>query len=308
MYFQESLVNEITEVLVNDTEAFPRRAAVVFLTAFCSHYPLSHWAQTPPSVSSGNSKQRSQICSALTSAMNDFDWEVKVKVLEFWEMMAAPVLSAGQSRSDSYNQTDSQDNRLCRNGAMEANSSALHREKTASLKRKCEKTDEVGHQHILENLLQDGFGKALLVGAEDYDSAVKQKALGMLAVLQDTVQLEGLVPVKACKVDNIPQESIATDACCDHGDDQNAVSGGVSTPSLSDELTVDQFMQRVKLLDPTRQLQEMGKSADEYDRKPTSVLEDVMAAAKMASAATTELGFMSEDEFDDADDMFVDCY
>nr|KAG5713868.1 hypothetical protein BaRGS_024495 [Batillaria attramentaria] len=67
------------------------------------------------------------------------------------------------------------------------------------------------------------------------------------------------------------------------------------------------FLTRVDEFDPAQHLQKLTVSMDEYDRQPESLLEDIVAAAKMAVLAK-EAAFTSGDEFDDGEDIFVDCY
>ena len=62
---------------------------------------------------------------------------------------------------------------------------------------------------MLEGLLQDGFGRAVLAGAQDYDSAVKQKALHILATVLEQAKLGDHPSAKVRKLDNAFKESQA---------------------------------------------------------------------------------------------------
>ena len=319
VYFQESLVDEMVELLSSDTEAFPRRAAVQFLTAIFIRSTLANSSQPPVSASSSIASQRRKICSAMTSAMDEFDWEVKKKALEFWEKMSALLLSQVQSceNSDeqgleSHKNGSGGDGGHTSSGAVECAGGAPRKHQTAAKgkqKHKDEKSSDECHTR-LGDLLQDGFGQAVLAGAEDYDSAVKQKALHILATVLDQVKAGDHPPAKVQKLDSACEEPRANDTS--HADLNSEVetNGAVCTSPSCDQVSfnqVDKFLHRVSKLNPSLQLQQLGPSTDEYDRKPSSLLEDVMAAARMA-ATVTEVTLMSEDEFEDADDMFVDCY
>ncbi|XP_076454852.1 uncharacterized protein LOC143289686 [Babylonia areolata] len=284
---ETTLANEMMEVVANDSEAFPRRAAVLLLTALLSRSTLPSLTPSP----SDRTLLRTKICAAMLAAMNDFDWDVKVKVLDFWEKLAAPLLPCREGVEGGSGGGGN-----VRNAAM--SDRKLHRKRTSS-KQSCSVSSKDYHC-ALESLLQEGFGQALMTGAEDYDLAVKQKALHMLVSLQECMESEEDLPVKAPRLD---RESDTTNSHSAEVTGEEASNTDLTAPCV----TVNQFLQALSQLDPASTLQQQSHGANEYDRKPASVLEDVMAAVKGASSVH-EVTFMSEDEFDDADDMFVDCY
>ena len=76
----KDIVSDVCNVLVNDTEAFPRRSAVQVLLVW-----LDGLAGFRDSLTRSDSLDvRSPILDALHRAKDDFDWEVKRHVLDFW--------------------------------------------------------------------------------------------------------------------------------------------------------------------------------------------------------------------------------
>jgi len=146
---------------------------------------------------------------------------------------------------------------------------------------------------VLQDLLDRGFGRALLACADDYDSAVKQKALAILTRLLEVCKPPAPTPAKVLHTDS---SSNTADVTMEEKEGKE-----------HSDTDIQAFIHKLCELDPSHQLQQLGASSDEYDRKPLSLLEDVMTAAKGA-AIVHEVTLLSEDEFDDADDMFVDCY
>eukprot|EP00118_Oscarella_pearsei_P018834 m.195827 g.195827 ORF g.195827 m.195827 type:complete len:752 (+) comp39522_c0_seq4:23-2278(+) len=75
----KDIVGGICSVLVDDTEAFPRRSAIrVFIL----------WLDKKPGfrdcVLQSDSPIQKLILTSVHKAINDFDWEVKKEILEFW--------------------------------------------------------------------------------------------------------------------------------------------------------------------------------------------------------------------------------
>ena len=319
-YFQDSLIDEMVELLSTDTEAFPRRAAVQLLTALFVHSALADSSQPHASVSTSLGSQRRKICSTMTSAMDDFDWEVKAKALEFWEKISVPLLSqvrGCESSNDqglkSHKDGSGGDGGDACSGAVDCGGGGAPYKCGTSTQGKHKRQEEKSSEEyrcVLGGLLQDGFGRAVLAGAQDYDSAVKQKALHILATVLEQAKLGDHPSAKVRKLDNTFKESQASGISRAELKGEPETNGDLGTTPSSEQVSldpVDEFLHKVSELNPSLQLQQLGPSADEYDRKPSSLLEDVMAAARMA-ATVNEVTLMSEDEFEDADDMFVDCY
>ncbi|XP_006814748.1 integrator complex assembly factor BRAT1-like [Saccoglossus kowalevskii] len=95
----QSVVQTVTNVLLHDTEAFPRRAAVdVFLKWLTKHpqirsyllssnystYKIGHKVEEDAGES--NTEHRS-VFSIMLQASHDLDFEVKLSVLNFWEVI-----------------------------------------------------------------------------------------------------------------------------------------------------------------------------------------------------------------------------
>lgn len=320
LYFQDSLIDEMVELLSTDTEAFPRRAAVQLLAALFVRSALADSSQPPASTSPSLVSQRRKICSTMISAMDDFDWEVKAKALEFWEKISVPLLCQVQDCESSNDQglkshedgSGGEGDDAC-SGAVECRGGGAPYKCGTSAQGKHKRQEEKSSEEyrcVLEGLLQDGFGRAVLAGAQDYDSAVKQKALHILATVLEQAKLGDHPSAKVRKLDNAFKESQAGGLSRAELKGEPETNGDLSTTPSSEQVSldpVDEFLHKVLELNPSLQLQQLGPSADEYDRKPSSLLEDVMAAARTA-ATTNEVTLMSEDEFEDADDMFVDCY
>jgi hypothetical protein len=277
-FWQEKLVEQMAELLNTDSEAFPRRAAVELLTVLCSK--LSASATSDP----GSSKILEKICTRMVSAMEDFDWEVKVKVLDFWENIAETLLT-GKLNGD-YD------------GKEEPDGLTEHKTKgsqaKAGTKHKLQELSEDKAYTVLQGLLDRGFGKAVLTGAEDYDLSVKQKALAILAKVAEICSAHA---PSASKQLHTSTES--SDIASTHKSKQKEIEDCCGKTAS--------FLAKLAELDPSHQLKHLGSSSDEYNCKPLSLLEDVRAAAE-GTKAVHQVTLLSEDEFDDADDMFVDCY
>lgn len=285
---EANLVDQIVDLLFNDSEAFPRRAAIEFLSVmYCR---LSSATAAEPEKQSLTEK----ICTTMVSVMYDFDWEVKLKALEFWEIMAEPLLARTKCGSDGARC----DRQPCcvEMGAKTDEVCQSKLEVTEHGRAGKHKLQETAH-HILQDLLNKGFGKAASAGADDYDSAVKQKALKILARV-----------LEVCGPSAPSASKIAKSDCSTVFQAPAPSSTNASALKGSDSYTdSDEYLRNVRQLDPSHQLEQLGNSCDEYDHKPFSLLEDVIAAVASATAAH-DVMLLSEDEFEDADDMFVDCY
>ena len=309
---QDFLVDEMVELLSNDTEAFARRAAVQLLTALVVRTTRANSPQQSSAL------QRRKICSAMTLSMNDFDWEVKAMVMEFWEQISAPLFpqevsceSSNDEGLESHKSGPGGDGGSTDSPAAGCSSAMPIKGRRALSKHKCsEEKSSDKYLDMLGDLLREGFGKAVLAGAEDYDSTVKEKGLLILAAILKQSEVGAHPPAKAQKRSSGIEEAETSKAsrasliCKAEAD----VDVSLSTPPRDHHISsdpVEEFLHKVSQVNPSLQLQQLGSSTDEYDRRPSSMLEDIMAAARMATKGS-EVGLMSEDE--DADDMFVDCY
>lgn len=277
-------------ILANDTEAIVRRAAVEFLSAIYFHD--QEFQQPSASITTiwTLSQQQQIICQALKTAASDFDWEVKIKALEFWGKAAMTMIS-GQTCAGSPESCSSADQ-------SPVSKSMLHRDRlgieSCSIAESCMR---------LAPLLMVGFEEVLLNGLEDYDSAVREKACSVLSSIHNQL--------------GIPEHSL----CSNHFNDNNCtqIKGDCYHPQAEvvcekfDCLTsrakdsVHTFLTKLYKL-AGEGLQKMQESStDEYERNPMSLLEDVMSAVK-ATHMSHEITLSSEDEFDDGESIFVDCY
>ncbi|KAK7112107.1 BRCA1-associated ATM activator 1-like [Littorina saxatilis] len=303
---EASLVDEMVKLLSEDSEAFPRRAAVQFLTALFSHFP----AHPPATVYSDVAQQRHKICSAMNLFMVDLDWEVKVRLLEFWEKMATPLLSGEQGARRDEGNGEVKGSGDTGDAPGRSNTGKQRSSVTTQGKRRSDRNSEENYS-MLASLLKDGFGLALLTGTEDYDTAVQQKALQILAAVEEKVTCSGHSPTKSQKLKSEVQDplivasNVGPQAEIGDTPKENA-SSVIPVDGVSSD-PVAQFLHKISQLNPTRQLICLGPSSDVYDQNPSSLMEDVMAATK-AAVKSSEVSLMSEDEFEDADDMFVDCY
>ncbi|PVD39353.1 hypothetical protein C0Q70_01983 [Pomacea canaliculata] len=283
------IVKKVIEVLEEDTEAFARRSAVEFLsTVFASSsdcVPL-HFVHTGALSDLGL-----LICSALGRVLEDFDWEVKVKALRFWERAAMPVLGrkSGNCDADSSRECD---------GAVE--STPLH--EVHPHKRKKIDSNIPIHRG-LHVLLRAGFGEALCAGLEDYDSSVKELAFSILLRFRDHLQtLEDYSPPKAARMD-----VGCADQCASFADLAQSTNRSFTHKEYKDWDHVEAFLNKTQSVIATKTSSMFETSADEYEQRPSSLLEDIMAAIKMAQLAA-DAAASSEDEFDNGEDIFVDCY
>ncbi|KAK7508046.1 hypothetical protein BaRGS_00001011 [Batillaria attramentaria] len=234
----------------------------------------------------GSADLRQVICATLKSALRDSDWEVKVKALEFFELVLSPLLCSDADGVSSDTQRDAKP------------TPRKHKHDTD------EETKSGGDLEILASLLETGLEEALFTAAEDYDNSVSEKACDILLRLQECTSLPQHSLSKLRKRhESHMGPNCAGDSITKPGQGEN----GSHVSSSCDKDAVQKFLTRVDEFDPAQHLQKLTVSMDEYDRQPESLLEDIVAAAKMAVLAK-EAAFTSGDEFDDGEDIFVDCY
>ncbi|KAK6171135.1 hypothetical protein SNE40_019390 [Patella caerulea] len=152
------IVDKLVTVLKTDSEAFPRRSAVKTLQLLNKHCLLEDDLKT-------------KIQEVMISTMNDFDWEVKIHVLDFWES----IFVLGVSNIET-------------NGSIQNGTVPSY---TVELTRSSHKVDNT-KQKAIESLLNSKFCEALLLGFNDYEQSVCEKATiiikQFLTVVHDDIE------------------------------------------------------------------------------------------------------------------------
>ncbi|XP_069125315.1 BRCA1-associated ATM activator 1-like [Argopecten irradians] len=137
----DDVYRKVLRILQEDTEAFPRRECVSFIT------------KTWHCVHSGFKDQIYEILAEGTS--NDFDWEVKMKLVEFWEMLINQELLMTDVKLPSY--------------AVQSS----------------EKEQAIGTIQNIQELVKTKCFDCLLRLLDDYDQSVCEKACLLMIRLKD---------------------------------------------------------------------------------------------------------------------------
>ncbi|XP_060081779.1 BRCA1-associated ATM activator 1-like [Ylistrum balloti] len=167
----DDIIRKVLTVLQDDTEAFARRECISFVTRMWS------------SVHGDLKVNTLQILVERTS--NDFDWEVKAKLVDFWEMLIEEGLTGSDVQLPSY--VDS----------------LLPSEKHQNF----EQTK--GAFESIEELVKTGCFDSLLKLLYDYDQSVCEKACTLLLRVMkhlsvhfeqhNSVQSDSAIPAKRMK-------------------------------------------------------------------------------------------------------------
>ena len=256
------VVDEMIGILLNDAQIYPRRAAISFLRSLLQQrHPVSSQHDMSPI--------ERKTLTAVTAAIEDCDWEVKLACLECWDHMSASMFS-----------TD------CCGSVPQA--------ETLFDSKRVSKGD------YLDRLRTYGLEKTLVIAVEDVEPVVKGKALRIVVTLIQQFSVEGNDIVSNSK----KKENVLETATLRSPDKQFILD---THTSRTEDSSVHQFLLKLASFNPVDQLFDLDKGSGEYEQHPSSLLEDVIAAAKNAHMANNAC-LMSEDEFDDDTDMFLDCY
>jgi len=262
---QNDVVEKVTAIIQNDTEAFARRAAIDLLAKL--------WRQDLV-----DSTRSHDIEKVMQNAIYDFDWEVKLRVLTFWEQVQGalgpqPVKPDGTKR---------------------------------------------GHDDItsvLQPLCDCGGLTVLLEAFDDYDKAVQKKACVMLRTLKTSYALNDIEPIpedaKYSKTDTIEdadavcQEAVSQTMCdtvavC--GQDSVNEHGVSKTTKKVASRDVAEFIRWLSSVDLDSVCVHADQSIDGYADNPQSLVDDLLTSLERIEHMTDTDGEESGEE------NVIDCY
>ena len=262
---QNDVMEKVTDIIQNDTEAFARRAAIDLLVKLWTHDLV-------------DSTRSHDIEKVMQNAIYDFDWEVKLRVLAFWEQVQGalgpqPVKRDGMKR---------------------------------------------GHDdviNVLQPLCDCGGLTVLLEAFDDYDKAVQKKACVMLKTLKTSCALNDIEPIpedaKYSKTDTIEdadavcQEAVSETMCdtvdiC--GQDSVNEHGVSETTKKVAGRDVAEFIRWLRSVDLDRVCDRADQSVDGYADNPESLVDDLLTSLDRIEHMTDTEGEESGEE------NVIDCY
>ncbi|KAJ8319158.1 hypothetical protein KUTeg_004249 [Tegillarca granosa] len=287
----DDLEEKVLDILVNDSEAFVRRSVTSLIVAV---YPNNTIV---------SSKIKQLIYNVMLKNVDDFDWEVKLKTLEFWQLLIEEELKI-------YN-----DRKNCPLDSIPSYVSGLYQE--TSRRAKLQNKDEL--KTVISGIkkLQDiGCWEALCKLMEDYDQSVSEQTCKLVIRVRDFIKSKTELEDSFHSRPNaaIKQESEILNTHCDRfnnmkrkSDNQNGHNEHVSKVARMEKHEDQNSHYETELPDIVLKLFnetkldlvliscKSGDLSDEYDKNPLSLLEDILADLE------------SQDQEDDGDNV-VDCY
>ncbi|XP_034743503.1 BRCA1-associated ATM activator 1 isoform X1 [Etheostoma cragini] len=290
---QTEIVSRLLEILSQDTEGFPRRAAVqYFISWFLSHSSLS-----PPSSSTPSTSFLMQcVRTVLSQGSADLDWEVKVHTLELAELLLDQAFSA---------------HRGYRKGS-DAHRALQHPYGVVSDRAYTLHTHTVTHteaaQSDLAHVVKQGVISALLSGLVDCDRPVGLKACRLLIILRETIcplslgALDAMATVSCellgrgwgkeiTKILGMEKSDRAREADISAQRSFSGADGG------GDSVTVS-VCEVLRSLDLDERLDVLTQSSDHVHNSPLSLLQDILTASAAHTHPDTKPG----------QEVIVDCY
>ncbi|XP_064626054.1 BRCA1-associated ATM activator 1-like isoform X2 [Lineus longissimus] len=279
----EQLVDAAMEIITNDAEGFPRRSAMSLLCY------LVKAGSIPETV-------LPKTYSCVASARNDFDWEVKLHAIEFWEGVIANTLLEGGSHLRNGNDIPSYAQTLFQNSftltCAADNDCDGGSEGTKRQKDYLEKLERLQSNHCLESLLSS---------AGDYDQSVKLKACEVLLDLRTKCESRG---ISSDFIDTELKKVGLTkaDDTIEFGNFLSFSSDSMLNSETFIEVKVDgdckcehfsrtfQFLSILFSLDLDTLMRQLQQTTDEYVSNPESLLDDIIAWST------------------ESEDILVDCY
>ncbi|CAC5409592.1 BRAT1 [Mytilus coruscus] len=255
----DTVTSRIEILCSSDTEAFVRRSAVDCITKLWEDYSV---------LSSNN---RLSILKLMSNVMTkDFDWEVKLKVLDFWNQYINKELFECdnlQVTLPSY---------TVKNYSSSISSdSGLKNNKTKS-KITC--------------LVTSGCLKSLFSLADDFDRSVIQKALNTTKNVKHFIKQNNLL------TDMVFDKDYVEENCsnCKKQKFNLTLNQDISfEEGNKDEREMIDWLLSV---DIDQKLATFSQTCDEYERNPISLLDDILLYAG------------SHDHEDEDDNTVIDCY
>ncbi|XP_058496210.1 BRCA1-associated ATM activator 1 isoform X1 [Solea solea] len=299
---QTDVVNQLLEILSQDTEGFARRAVMQYFLAWFS----SCASHTSPPSSSRSSLLMSSLSSVLSLGTADLDWEVKVHSLELAELL----LDEAFSGCPGYRKPSE---RPCASlhpyAVVSDQTYAVHRHTPGV------ESDLSG---VLNNLVKQGVVSALLSGLVDCDRPVGLKACQLLISLREAVgppskdevnatpttaavtkvtcevpscgwgkEIRRILGMKTCDEDE--ETDLTADECGDtrkQGKGEGGRSVSVSVREMLRSLGLD------------ARLDILSQSSDHVHNSPLSLLQDIVMSSATHTQANTQPG----------QEVIVDCY
>lgn len=225
LLLQDDIFSQVHRVVTQDTEAFARRAAMKLLLSW-------HQRDLLPA--------RSQdIMKVMRDAIHDLDWEVKLIVLDYWEIIVTETLNSGLEKD--------------RDVPSYAASVVVH-----------QPTSDSGPSLTdnLTTLCQCGCADLLLAATEDCDRVVQLKALEILKHIHTVTSKHNFDDLKMDR----------------SSDSQNTKQNGQQCSEDATSLTTKDFLSRLSSLDFRTLLAEAEKSTDPYACNPETLLDDIIAS------------------------------
>ena len=267
LYFlQENILEKLSSVLVEDDEAFPRRRAMECFTVWITNWhpmivrilrskkPVKDQLQTEgfPTSDEGHDLRIGtqseatktptvfEIGPSICHACRDFDWEVKLRGLEFWEAVIdcftkfkANKESAGSEKAKSFSG-----------------------EALVSKASNDESLREEGIEKCFHVLFEMGALSVLSEALNDCDHMVCEKALEVLATLQ-----------------RVGYREISTEERC-------VKSSRDFQETLGKEFGLDKFKKVLQATDIPELVQSCEAADNAIRSDPVSLIEDILSAAE----------------------------
>ncbi|XP_071129438.1 uncharacterized protein [Mytilus edulis] len=255
----DTVTSRIENSCSTDTEAFVRRSAVDCITKL--------WGDN--SVLSSNS--RLSLLKLMSNVMTkDFDWEVKLKVLDFWNQYINKELFECDNP-----QVTLPSNTVENNSSSISSDSGLKKNGTKS-KIKC--------------LVASGCLGSLFSLTDDFDRSVIQKALNTTKNMKHFIE----------------QNNLLTDMVFDKDSGEENCSNCKKQKfdlTLNQDISFEQgnkdekdLLDWLLFVDIDQKLATFSQTCDEYDRNPISLLDDILLYAG------------SHVHDDEDDNTVIDCY
>lgn len=231
LFPQTELVRRVVDIVRNDSEAFPRRAGVDLLGVLFDHVsPVKHEVI---------------LATLQHAATKDFDWDVQLKALTFWEKFVEQEME----------------------GLLDSRDGDVLMVTETGQKRKS--PDDTGVLQLLEKFHKSGVLAVLLSALQDSDKSVGEKACQILITMKrnlTTLLNEDFTEsTKKLKCGGNKKEVTESG-----GNNCNGVDTCVCAPS------VQSFLSVLNDHDLHKKLSVISQSSDEYVRNPMSLLEDIL--------------------------------
>lgn len=231
LFPQTELVRRVVDIVRNDSEAFPRRAGVDLLGGLFNHVsPVNHEVI---------------LATLQHAATKDFDWDVQLKALTFWEKFVEQEME----------------------GLLDSCDGDVLMVTETGQKRKS--PDDTGVLQLLEKFHKSGVLAVLLSALQDSDKSVGEKACQILITMKRnlTTLLNEDFAESTKKLKCGGNNKEATESGGNHC---NGADTCVCAPS------VQSFLSVLNDHDLHKKFSVISQSSDEYVRNPMSLLEDIL--------------------------------